>query len=356
MDSAQVIEWSTEIHSNVSFTRILEQVLLVTTLLSLVTMFDTVRNNSPNALELKCIEVCATSNHNSMNCAISFAAKCWISFHIHRRRFFPHVSFSSNGVAAQVWLISCTLFVFLALMEYFIVLFGIRYDKHWRRAKPKPSSSNTAHHLTTTVTGASATTNLSQASENDVSSPNLLLAFPVSILGLIVSISVWFRTQRKPALEQAARAFSTMNKITPETRAKFSTMAAKRREEALINEANCIPPPPPSSLSQSSFFGNRRRYVRTRCILCGLAKWTRNLPFSFCVLCEKVSKCCRKCNFICWIAAWATRSNFISPVSNDISSIRNQLLDRLLERIKTQTIKLKPKREKIPFVKILDGG
>lgn len=32
-------------------------VLLVTTLLSLVTMFDTVRNNSPDALELKCIEV-----------------------------------------------------------------------------------------------------------------------------------------------------------------------------------------------------------------------------------------------------------------------------------------------------------
>lgn len=32
-------------------------VLLVTTLLSLVTMFDTVSNNSPDALELKCIEV-----------------------------------------------------------------------------------------------------------------------------------------------------------------------------------------------------------------------------------------------------------------------------------------------------------
>lgn len=62
----------------------------MTTLLSLVTMFDTVRNNSPDALELKCIEV---------------------------------------------WLISCTLFVFLALMEYFIVLFGIRYDKHWRTVK-----------------------------------------------------------------------------------------------------------------------------------------------------------------------------------------------------------------------------
>lgn len=48
------------------------------------------RNNSPRALELKCIEV---------------------------------------------WLISCTLFVFLALIEYFIVLFGIRYDKHWRHKK-----------------------------------------------------------------------------------------------------------------------------------------------------------------------------------------------------------------------------
>lgn len=57
-------------------------------------------------------------------------------------------------------------------MEYFIVLFGIRYDKHWRRAKPKPSSSVTTHNLTTTATGASATTNLSQASENDVRSSN----------------------------------------------------------------------------------------------------------------------------------------------------------------------------------------
>lgn len=48
------------------------------------------RNNSPSALELKCIEV---------------------------------------------WLISCTLFVFLALVEYFVVLFGMRYDKHWRHTK-----------------------------------------------------------------------------------------------------------------------------------------------------------------------------------------------------------------------------
>lgn len=65
-------------------------VLLVTTLLSLLTMFDTVRANSPDALELKCIEV---------------------------------------------WLISCSLFVFLALMEYLVVLFGIRYDRHWKDNK-----------------------------------------------------------------------------------------------------------------------------------------------------------------------------------------------------------------------------
>ncbi|KAK6625241.1 hypothetical protein RUM43_005535 [Polyplax serrata] len=65
-------------------------VLLVTTLLSLVTMFDTIRNNSPNALELKCIEV---------------------------------------------WIISCTLFVFLSLLEYFVVLFGMRWEKHWRHKK-----------------------------------------------------------------------------------------------------------------------------------------------------------------------------------------------------------------------------
>lgn len=62
-------------------------------------------------------------------------------------------------------------------MEYFIVLFGIRYDKHWRRAKPKPSSSITTHNSTTTATGASATTNLSQASENDVKTQILITFF-----------------------------------------------------------------------------------------------------------------------------------------------------------------------------------
>jgi hypothetical protein len=35
----------------------------------------------------------------------------------------------------KVWLLCCTFFVFLALMEYFIVLFGIRYDSHWRRSQ-----------------------------------------------------------------------------------------------------------------------------------------------------------------------------------------------------------------------------
>lgn len=97
-------------------------VLLVTTLLSLVTMFDTVSTNSPDALELKCIEV---------------------------------------------WLISCTIFVFLALLEYFVVLFGIRYDKSWsqrrqdiRRAAsaaqlaPPPLHINHAQRLSTPVTGS----------------------------------------------------------------------------------------------------------------------------------------------------------------------------------------------------------
>ncbi|XP_050668032.1 glycine receptor subunit alpha-4-like isoform X2 [Leptidea sinapis] len=95
-------------------------VLLVTTLLSLITMFDTVSSNSPDALELKCIEV---------------------------------------------WLISCTIFVFLALMEYFVVLFGIRYDKNWskrrqdlRRAASTaqlapPMHVNHTQRLSTPVTG-----------------------------------------------------------------------------------------------------------------------------------------------------------------------------------------------------------
>lgn len=53
------------------------------------------------------------------------------------------------------------------------------------------------------------------------------------------------QAQRRSGLEQAARAFTQMNRITPENRGKFST-SAKRREEALINEANCIPAPNPN--------------------------------------------------------------------------------------------------------------
>lgn len=56
----------------------------------LMDFFTSSSTNSPDALELKCIEV---------------------------------------------WLISCTIFVFLALMEYFVVLFGIRYDKSWSRRR-----------------------------------------------------------------------------------------------------------------------------------------------------------------------------------------------------------------------------
>ncbi|CAH2086287.1 unnamed protein product [Euphydryas editha] len=81
-------------------------VLLVTTLLSLVTMFDTVSTNSPDALELKCIEV---------------------------------------------WLISCTIFVFLALLEYFVVLFGIRYDKSWSRRRQDLRRAASAVQLAPTL-------------------------------------------------------------------------------------------------------------------------------------------------------------------------------------------------------------
>lgn len=60
-------------------------------------------------------------------------------------------------------------------------------------------------------------------------------------------------TQRRNGLEQAARAFSTLNKVTPENRSTFGSMA-RQREEALINEANCLPPSKPS-------FGNRLRSI-----------------------------------------------------------------------------------------------
>ncbi|XP_037926157.1 glycine receptor subunit alpha-4-like isoform X2 [Hermetia illucens] len=121
-------------------------VLLVTTLLSLITMFDTVRNNSPDALELKCIEV---------------------------------------------WLISCTIFVFLALMEYFIVLFGIRYDKHWRSAKRRISSLSPPPTINLAASGMSSET------------PTVTVV----------------QTQRKNGVEHGARVFN-FNKVNPENSPK----------------------------------------------------------------------------------------------------------------------------------------
>lgn len=59
-------------------------VLLVTTLLSLVTMFDTVRNNSPDALELKCIEVLLYSKLLLKICITS--TLIW-NVHLHRFGF-----------------------------------------------------------------------------------------------------------------------------------------------------------------------------------------------------------------------------------------------------------------------------
>lgn len=66
------------------------KVLLVTTLLSLVTMFDTVRNNSPDALELKCIEVNVFYHpfkllhvpqaHSSLICTYAHLKNCNNSF------------------------------------------------------------------------------------------------------------------------------------------------------------------------------------------------------------------------------------------------------------------------------------
>ncbi|XP_055859106.1 glycine receptor subunit alpha-2-like [Episyrphus balteatus] len=139
-------------------------VLLVTTLLSLITMFDTVRNNSPDALELKCLEV---------------------------------------------WLISCTLFVFLALMEYFIVLFGIRYDKHWRTSK-------------TLIPGlASPTINLAASGMSSET--------PMTT----------FRGPRRNGIEHAARGFQ-LNRVNPETKT--------------IKSTNSLSPnvPPPSAEHQNA--------------------------------------------------------------------------------------------------------
>lgn len=70
-------------------------------------------------------------------------------------------------------------------MEYFIVLFGIRYDKHWRAVKPKAQSTpmttgaTTMTSAATTATTATTaqTTSLVVQAENSVSQMRLIVHF-----------------------------------------------------------------------------------------------------------------------------------------------------------------------------------
>uniref|UniRef100_A0A8W7P6X4 Neurotransmitter-gated ion-channel transmembrane domain-containing protein n=1 Tax=Anopheles coluzzii TaxID=1518534 RepID=A0A8W7P6X4_ANOCL len=144
-------------------------VLLVTTLLSLITMFDTVRNNSPDALELKCLEV---------------------------------------------WLISCTLFVFFALMEYFIVLFGIRYDKHWRVAKAQHASS-----IPPSITLQSAVTMAQSTMDTSINSASF---------------------QRENGLEHATLKVSGTNKIQPHDHNSKTTSASLSNIQDTVQSAQKV--------------------------------------------------------------------------------------------------------------------
>uniref|UniRef100_A0A182PA07 Kinesin motor domain-containing protein n=1 Tax=Anopheles epiroticus TaxID=199890 RepID=A0A182PA07_9DIPT len=144
-------------------------VLLVTTLLSLITMFDTVRNNSPDALELKCLEV---------------------------------------------WLISCTLFVFFALMEYFIVLFGIRYDKHWRVAKAQHASS-----IPPSITLQSAVTMAQSTMDTSINSASF---------------------QRENGLEHATLKVSSNNKIQPHDHNSKTTSASLSNIQDTVQSAQKV--------------------------------------------------------------------------------------------------------------------
>ncbi|KAG5678047.1 hypothetical protein PVAND_007753 [Polypedilum vanderplanki] len=149
-------------------------VLLVTTLLSLVTMFDTVRNNSPDALELKSIEV---------------------------------------------WLLCCTFFVFLALMEYFIVLFGIRYDSHWRR--------------TQLVAQAASAFKGPESSPARISLSNQTLQVPHSSISNLPNVETpmtAIQPQRKNGLENATTRMFQANRINPEENKSARDLAASTAE------------------------------------------------------------------------------------------------------------------------------
>lgn len=125
-------------------------------------MFDTVRNNSPDALELKSIEV---------------------------------------------WLISCTLFVFFALMEYFIVLFGIRYDKHWRTAAKAAQNQISTPIIPPTPSPTPAPT---------VTLTTMLATSNATSESPMTSV----QCQRRNGIESAARFFTSVNKIQPEDRSR----------------------------------------------------------------------------------------------------------------------------------------
>ncbi|CRL03247.1 CLUMA_CG016439, isoform A [Clunio marinus] len=190
-------------------------VLLVTTLLSLVTMFDGVRNNSPDALELKCIEV---------------------------------------------WLLSCTFFVFLALMEYFVVLFGIRYDSHWRRSQLVAAAAH-AHHQQQQqqqqqqqsqspsrihLSNQSLQATLQVPSPAIPNLPNVETPLLSETRNEEVVIEMTtLQPQRRNGLENAARMFQ-VSKINPEEHKVMRDLAASRAES--LNTAEKV----------SSIMGRRR--------------------------------------------------------------------------------------------------
>lgn len=64
-------------------------------------------------------------------------------------------------------------------MEYFIVLFGIRYDKHWRAVKPKAQSTP----MTTTATTAmsSAATAIATANAATAQTTSLVVQAESSV-------------------------------------------------------------------------------------------------------------------------------------------------------------------------------
>lgn len=78
----------------------------------------------------------------SKHCLLKELIKCILHLYFNYRNNSPN---SLELKAIEVWIISCTLFVFFALIEYFVVLFGMRYDKHWRHPKKEFDSQLNMH-------------------------------------------------------------------------------------------------------------------------------------------------------------------------------------------------------------------